>query len=170
MESKEQLKNIINIVSDRSGLSQEKLAERLGYGKTYISEMLSPRGKVTSKFIRVFRNQFAEYLENPKKQESILKEEKIIQVLDDRIKELKEDKEWLKKMLESNLTGLIAGQASVLAHIQAGLEQVDEINSDGSKRKVSQLRESRGKRISELLGGSSERGKTPYNSGKHDRA
>lgn len=162
MESKEQLRSVVNMVSNRTGLSQEKMAMELGYGANYISEMLSPSGKITSKFIRAFRNHFKEHLENPKsgKVVSEIGVEKTMEIMDERIKELKEDKEWLKKMFESNLTGLIAGQASILYHIQAALEQGDDLVSGGDKKKAARLRESRGRRISELLTGTEQKGNT----------
>lgn len=47
-------------------MNQEELAIAMNYGKNYISEMLSPTGKVSAKFVTALRLRFAQYLENPK--------------------------------------------------------------------------------------------------------
>lgn len=65
MESKEHFKTAVEIVSRRTGKTQAQLAAALGYGENYISEVLSPTGKITGKFLRAFRLQYAEFLENP---------------------------------------------------------------------------------------------------------
>lgn len=67
----------------------------------------------------------------------------------ERIAELKEDKEWLKRTIDSNLMGLIFGQKSVLAHVATILEKDNEREAAGNKKKLEQLKDDTDKRIGE---------------------
>lgn len=73
MISKEDLKTLVETVSIKTGKSQEELAKEMGYGGNYISEMLSPSGKITRKFLNTFNLRYKDtlgskdsFLENPK--------------------------------------------------------------------------------------------------------
>lgn len=52
---------VLDSVVKSTGKTQEQLATEMNYGKNYISEVLSPRGKVSKKFYTAFR---LKYLEN----------------------------------------------------------------------------------------------------------
>jgi len=58
MISKEAFKLIVAGISLKTGLNQEELALGMGYGKNYISDILSPTGKLTDKFITAFQAQY----------------------------------------------------------------------------------------------------------------
>lgn len=58
MISKEAFKLIVISTSLKTGLNQEELALGMGYGKNYISDILSPTGKLTDKFINAFQVQY----------------------------------------------------------------------------------------------------------------
>lgn len=66
MISKEELRALIDKVCFKTGKKQEAIALELNYGKNYISEMLSPTGKVTDKFLVLFNLKYGALLENPK--------------------------------------------------------------------------------------------------------
>lgn len=69
MISKEAFKLIVVATSAATGKNQEELALEMGYGKNYISEMFSPTGKVSQKFVKAFQSHYKDYLENPKRSE-----------------------------------------------------------------------------------------------------
>lgn len=58
MISKEAFRLIVTTTGARTGLSQEEMAIDMGYGKNYISDMLTPTGKVSEKFINAFNRHF----------------------------------------------------------------------------------------------------------------
>lgn len=66
MLSKEAFRLIVNATALKTGKSQEELALGMGYGKNYISEVLSPTGKLTDKFIKAFQAAYSEPSDNPK--------------------------------------------------------------------------------------------------------
>lgn len=51
MMSKEDLKLLLDFIKKQEGMSPTDIAVDMGYKKNYISEMLSPTGKITDKFI-----------------------------------------------------------------------------------------------------------------------
>lgn len=65
MESNEEIKKMIKTVSSITGMTQEEIGVDMGYGGNYISEMFTPSGKVTKKFMQNFKLKYADYLENP---------------------------------------------------------------------------------------------------------
>lgn len=80
----------------------------------------------------------------------------ILDIMRDRIKELKEDRERLWKNLEFSLAGLHLGQKSILAHVSTILEKDDERDSAGNKRKEQSLKDETGKRIADKISGISQ--------------
>lgn len=58
MISKEEFESLVDFVTKDRNLTREALAKELGYGKNYISEVLSPSGKLTDKFLRAFNNKY----------------------------------------------------------------------------------------------------------------
>lgn len=71
----------------------------------------------------------------------------------ERVRELKEDKEWLKKNLEFSLTALMVGNKSILAHVATILEKDDEREAGGNKKKEQALKDDSGRRIGDKLSG-----------------
>jgi len=63
--SKEILKSLLQTVFNGTGKSPADIALEMGYKKNYISEMLTPKGKVTEKFINSFRSKYRYILDNP---------------------------------------------------------------------------------------------------------
>lgn len=66
MISKEAFKLIVSATALKTGKSQEELALGMGYGKNYISDILSPTGKLTDKFIKAFQLAYNPISENTK--------------------------------------------------------------------------------------------------------
>lgn len=66
MISKEAFKNLVDVVAQKTGKTQEELAIEMGYGKNYISELTTPSGTVSKKFLQAFKMKHRDILENPK--------------------------------------------------------------------------------------------------------
>lgn len=66
MISKEAFRLIVTATAAKTGMSQEEMALDMGYGKNYISDILSPSGKVSAKFIKAFQSHFNDGSENTK--------------------------------------------------------------------------------------------------------
>lgn len=80
----------------------------------------------------------------------------LLEMYRERIKELKEDKDYLKRNLEFSLTGLAVGQKSILAHVSTILEKDNEREAAGNKRKEQFLKDDTDRRISDKLMGASQ--------------
>ena len=65
MISKERLSNMIEIVERAKNMTKAEISLEMKYGKNYISELLSPSGKVTDKFVNSFKSKYGAILENP---------------------------------------------------------------------------------------------------------
>lgn len=66
MLSKEEVRKLVDIIVKETGKSQEDIAIELGYtSKNYISDVLSPSGKVTEIFIKRLKKEYSDILENP---------------------------------------------------------------------------------------------------------
>lgn len=92
----------------------------------------------------------------PKPQEPQSGNSELLDIMRERIKELKEDRERLWRNLETSLTGLTIGQKSILAHVAVILEKDDERDSAGNKRKEQALKDETGKRIVDKIAGVSQ--------------
>jgi transcriptional regulator with XRE-family HTH domain len=57
---KEELRKLVELIKERTGKTQEDIAIDMGYKKNYISEILSPKGKVTDKFMAAIKLRFSE--------------------------------------------------------------------------------------------------------------
>lgn len=66
MISKEAFRLIVTGTAAKTGMSQEEMALDMGYGKNYISDILSPSGKVSAKFVKAFQAHFTDGSENTK--------------------------------------------------------------------------------------------------------
>lgn len=65
MLSKQKVRDLIDLVVKHTKKTQEVIAVEMGYSKNYISDMLSPTGKVTEKFIKALKKDYSDLLENP---------------------------------------------------------------------------------------------------------
>jgi hypothetical protein len=63
--SKEILKTLLQTVFNDTGKNPSDIALEMGYKKNYISEMLTPKGKVTEKFLNSFKSKYRYILDNP---------------------------------------------------------------------------------------------------------
>lgn len=64
--SKETLKQLLEFLNKQTGKSPTDVASEMGYKKNYISEMLTPKGKVSDKFLNSFKIRYQNILENRK--------------------------------------------------------------------------------------------------------
>lgn len=138
MDSKESFRLLVETVAFYSKKTNEQLATDMGYGKTYISEMLSPTGKLSQKFIRVFREKYKEYLEKPS---SIPVAQQPVSIsVQDYIDELKKDKADLKEEKAVYLEVIKTNLASINTSIAKLVEIHQKVNSEpdqsvGQKKK-----------------------------------
>lgn len=72
MISKEEFKTLVETVCFSKNMTQGELSKDMKYGENYISEMLSPTGKLTEKFVSLFKIKYRDILENPKQSEPIV--------------------------------------------------------------------------------------------------
>lgn len=148
-------------------LSAERLGEILGVSQENIYKWeKGTQPSVPEQYLRVMK-----WLsdENPDLSEKVtsaptkpqepapVDKSELLDIMRERIKELKEDKDYLKRNLEFSLTGLAIGQKSILAHVATILEKDDEREAGGNKRKEQSLKDDTGRRIGDKLLGSSQK-------------
>lgn len=121
MISKQDFKNLVDFVAKKTGKTQEELAVDMGYGKNYISELTTPSGTVSKKFLEAFKLRHRDILENPKngKKESAKASVEELST-SDLIKAIQTLAESNKGLVDSNRTvvetnQVIANTNSVLA-------------------------------------------------------
>lgn len=136
-----------------------------GFGKPTISQYLSGKLPPSENFITAFYKSFENSLKKvqssgngtPRPQEPHHGDKsEILEIMRERLHDLKEDKEWLKRQFESSLTGLVVGQKSILAHVATILEKDDEREAAGNRRKEQSLKDDTGKRIVDKISGVSQ--------------
>lgn len=166
---KEDLKKLVTAVATAKGVSQENLATEMGYGKNYISEMLSPSGKPTDKFVNSFRLKYSDYLGNPNSQENNPKEniaesegkdlqnvKEDIEQKSDYVRLLEDNDRFFKEFLKSNLAGMEARLQkmlhSILANVEAGFQYNLELKAGGDLAKAAELKKELDIRIGEKMG------------------
>lgn len=132
MISKEAFKLIVAATGLKVGLNQEEMALGMGYGKNYISDILSPTGKLTDKFVKAFQNQYNS--ENTNKEHPKELPWQIIDRLSKGIENVTEANLLLAKRISSDVPG------SVSSTVQAGRK-----DSGASKVKLSGKRTKPGK-------------------------
>lgn len=64
MNLKEEFLLLLGIVEEKTKKTKGTLAKEMGYGFNYISDIMTPSGKVTKKFIAAFKSKYANVLEN----------------------------------------------------------------------------------------------------------
>lgn len=82
--------------------------------------------------------------------------DKYVASIEDRLHDLKQDKEWLKKMVEINLNNLVFGQKSILSHVSVILEKDCEAEAAGDKRKEKRLKDDVDKRATAKMMGTQQ--------------
>lgn len=138
MTSKQSFKKLVENVGSLSRKSQEELATSMGYGKTYISEVLSPTGKLSEKFVTAFKNFYKDYLENPNQalgkigsveQNNNLPVGSLTITLEDYVKEIKDHNKFLQTLLLENISkidanlSLVGGIVSKISyHVESARE------------------------------------------------
>lgn len=135
------------------------------FGKGQVSDYLKRNKEPSKNFLTAFYNAFESSINVPRattKPEAPLPADKteLLDIMRERIADLKQDKEWLKKQMETNLTGLVIGQKSILAHVSTVLEKDDERDAAGNKRKEQALKDETGKRIVDKISGVSQMDKS----------
>lgn len=140
------------------------IQKETGFGKGTVSQYLNKKLEPSENFLTSFYKAFQKRLQKVSRDTvsdrnitgSKIDSEELMDIMRERIKELKEDKDWLKRNWESNLTGLVIGQKSILAHVATILEKDDERDSAGNKRKEQALKDETGKRIVDKISGVSQ--------------
>lgn len=138
------------------GQSQTELGDILGVGLKQVQryekgEVLPDHDKVRQ-LIDLYKVDFVSIIYNvPQQTPSHPDTEKYKKVMEERVLELKEDKEWLKKNLEFSLAGISIQAASILAHVATSLEKDDEREAKGDSEKLRQLQSDTDRRIGEKM-------------------
>lgn len=124
MASKEEVKNMVDSVCVATNQTQEELAVALGYGKTYISEMFAPTGKVTDKFVRKLRMKYGKSLDfsdgKTYGEDYALEYKKgdqqpgrIEQINDRLLQMLERHLEWMRDKVDTNLDATLSGLSAI---------------------------------------------------------
>lgn len=127
MESKEQFKTLVENVVFATRKTQEQLAQDMGYGKNYISDVLSPKGKLTQKFIEAFKRKYSPFLGTPPLRNNSentnmqpVSDSRYISSLEDQVQYLRNRIDRVLGKIESNLDrvseDVILGRADLRAY------------------------------------------------------
>lgn len=138
MISKEEFKTLVDKVVAATGKTQETIALEMKYGKNYISEIMSPTGRMTSKFVNSFRLRYENILENPKSEtivpvrhndstenppvlESLITQLITLSKTANTILE-RQEKELIQKVdrIDTNLNGLSAQAEKIMLDLESG--------------------------------------------------
>lgn len=135
--------------------SQSEIANLFGLeGKTSISNILNLNQNIKPAHWELFKKEFGikNVQSSPLNNEPLeKKDDKYIAVLEERIQELKEDKDWLKRTLETSLGRVAIVASSALAHIDVSLDQDIDREAKGDKAKAKRLRQETDKRIADKM-------------------
>lgn len=156
---------------EKNKLSQQELSDKTGIPKDRIAKWEQGKGapkaadsKILDKFFKelVPRGQEGDgYLlqeqELPLPGDKRITADKYFALMEERLADLKVDKEWLKRQIEFSLAGLIVGQKSVLAHVSTILEKDNERDAGGDKKKEKKLKDDSDKRIVEKIVGHTQK-------------
>jgi transcriptional regulator with XRE-family HTH domain len=176
MDYKDHIRSTVESLQKLTGKTQETIATEMGYGRTYISEVLSPTGKVSKKFLNALnayaRDVYSESLEIPKKRPAAIgsvpgytsKVEEPTEGYNvdnrDRYTKLLEDNDrFFKRILETNLASIDQTQQAILAHVQAMVQMDAERQSGGNPEKLNKVLQEWGKLIAGSLAVQMQTGK-----------
>lgn len=67
MERKKELKELIELIKQKTGKTQEELSVGMGYGWNYLSDVLAPSKTVSEKLVNKVRLHFKDILEGNSK-------------------------------------------------------------------------------------------------------
>lgn len=177
-------KELISAVEDlrkRKIIRQDNdIVEKTGYSKSTVSGYISGNVKASSKFINEFENQFKirliDYADSANGRQkptdpltgAHVTLQDYIDKQEQRIAELKRDKDMLYALLNSNLVSLKEGQQIMIAYQKAWVDHVAERESKGDQRKKEEIAYKMGKLVDDILMGDSYTG-THVESGKHHK-
>lgn len=170
MNSKEHIRKLVEHIQDLTGKTQEAIAIDMGYGKNYISEILSPSGRPSTKFLNALRNYVVKIegsgSENPKNETLetpvMMREpgESYGKSNADKYTKLLEDNDrFFKRILETNLASIDQTQQAILAHVQAMVQMDAERQSGGNPEKLNKVLQEWGKLIAGSLAVQMQTGK-----------
>lgn len=130
--------------------TQAQLGELLGVGDKQIQRYengLVPEHEGLQKLCNIYKYDFVSLIYDVPKtgQTPETYQPKYISLL-----ELENERK--NKIIDANLTGLLIGQKSILAHLAVGFEQSAMRDAQGDKQKAAKLKNETGKRIAEVLG------------------
>lgn len=160
MISKKELKTLIEAIAFDTSQTQEQIAIGMGYGKNYISEMLSPTGKITSKFITALKSKYPKFLHNPKNPVHEIEMEKqpdrgllseLLTSYKDRIQEQKEMNDKLTGVINISLNTIVQDTRVSLAYQKAWVDYVAEKDAGGNTSKKEAIVIKMGKLIASKL-------------------
>lgn len=127
MISKEAFRLIVTATAAKTGLSQEEMALDMGYGKNYISDMLTPSGKVTEKFVKAFQSHFNGASENtkvkadPSSMLELLMQQmtNLMQTQNNLLRDQKEQVVDKVKEVDTNLKRALQGVSKLVLHVES---------------------------------------------------
>lgn len=164
---------IAKIVADiqyyvKPKLSIEKIADQIDFSRPHLNRLVKDDKKDSKKVYEALVAKFGKYLQNVTNDTTGHSEpdlatkkqlpDKYLSLMEERLSDLKEDKEFLKRNLEFSLAGLHVGQRAILAHVATILDKDNERESGGNKRKEQQLKDDSSKRIGEKMEADSQMG------------
>lgn len=138
MISKDDFRTLVETIEFQSKKSRQDISVDLGYGKTYISEMLGPRGTISQKFVNQLKRAYSIPLENPKTTPpaKVLKPGNKEITVDEYIDTLKQQLEDFRSLIAPNLIQLRNGQNYILAELKGGIKYRAEIDAKGDPVKL----------------------------------
>lgn len=127
MISKEAFRLIVTATAAKTGMSQEEMALDMGYGKNYISDILSPSGKLTAKFVKAFQLHFNASSENTKNKvepasmlELLIQQmTNLMQTQNNLLREQKEQVVDKVKEVDINLKRALQGVSKLVLHVES---------------------------------------------------
>lgn len=169
MVSKEAFRLIVTGTAAKTGMSQEEMALDMGYGKNYISDILSPSGKVTDKFVKAFQAHFNGASENTKivsgAQTDLSSLIRSNADLAESNKALAHSHSELVAMLKEKERGISSdaqryalSQAEILALLRAAIEVDIDYKAKGDEKKAIEMAAKIGRVTAENLGQTPKKG------------
>lgn len=150
MISKAELKNFIERIKTKTGLSQEEISVAAGYAAKSLTQLIS-KGDTLDDIHEQLNRVFGHRLKNSTYGEKELVGE-LLDSLKERIQEQKEMNEKLSTIIQVNLTSILTDTKVSLAYQKAWVEFVAEKDSRGNPAKKEAIILKMGKLIRGKLG------------------